>query len=547
MDFGIPEEQIAIKTADKNELKNVDLLSPSCPIRFIITVNALKEGWDCPFAYVLATVANKTSSVDVEQILGRVLRLPNTHKNTNQVLNISYVITSSDDFHATLERVVKGLNAAGFSSKDYYAKEADVEPVVPTPSVQLTMDDVQPVDTPDATDTVEDDLPEVDVAEVMAKIEAATKDTETVDPIENDELFATAIAESEAYDAAIENMEPTAKNLAPEEVRDKMSEYRMNDEFAEEASAIEIPQFMQVVGFNMFSENSYELLRPEHLAKGFTLRDKDTVIDFSSVNAEMFRVDVDDGQNPAPKAWRMNANDSAYFKEMFNSQPSEKRLAICKGMIIKAISKMDCIHDKELQDYINRVLKSMTEDQIADLEKSPYPYIIKIKEKVKALLAEHAEKTFDLWLNQDKIECVPNYKFPSSISPISVTTIIPKSLYTAEEDMNEQEIKLVWELSALDNIKWWHRNISRLGFCINGSINAYPDIIAMTESGRILLVEPKGDHLENEESKLKAKIGDAWSNNTDKRFRYFMVFDKKSPDYPGAYSHDEFMEIVKGL
>ena len=75
MDFGIPEEQIAIKTADKNELKNVDLMSPSCPIRFIITVNALKEGWDCPFAYVLATVANKTSSVDVEQILGRVLRL----------------------------------------------------------------------------------------------------------------------------------------------------------------------------------------------------------------------------------------------------------------------------------------------------------------------------------------------------------------------------------------------------------------------------------------------------------------------------------------
>ena len=115
------------------------------------------------------------------------------------------------------------------------------------------MDDVQPVDTSDATDTVEDDLPKVDVAEVMAKIEAATKDTETVDPIENDELFATAIAESEAYDASLENMEPTAKNLAPEEVRDKMSEYRMNDEFAEEASAIEIPQFMQNVGFNMFA------------------------------------------------------------------------------------------------------------------------------------------------------------------------------------------------------------------------------------------------------------------------------------------------------
>ena len=544
MDFGIPEEQIALKTADKNELKNVDLMSPSCPIRFIITVNALKEGWDCPFAYVLATVANKTSSVDVEQILGRVLRLPNTHKNTNQVLNISYVITSSDDFHATLERVVKGLNAAGFSSKDYYAKEMKAEPVIPTPSMQLTVDDVPSAD---ITDVEDDDLPEIDVAEVMAKIEAAVHETENVELIANDELFSAAIAESEAYEAAIENMEPTAKNLAPEEVRDKMSEYHMNDEFAEEASAIMIPQFMQNVGFNLFSENAYELLRPEHLAKGFTLRDKDIVIDFNTINAEMARIDVDDGQNSTPKAWRLTGNDSAYFKEMFNSQPSEKRLALCKGMIKKQLSKMDYINDKELQDYIDRIIDTMTEDQIADLEQSPYPYILKIKQKVQALLAAHAAKTFDLWVSQDKIECVPNYKLPASISPINVTTTIPKSLYTAEEEMNEQEFKVVWELSSLENIKWWHRNISRLGFCINGSINAYPDIIAMTESGKILLIEPKGDHLENEESELKAKIGATWSSAAGKQFRYFMVFDKKSPGYPGAYSYEQFIEIVKGL
>ena len=72
MDADIPAEQIAIRTADVNELKNTDLMSPSCPIRYIITVNALKEGWDCPYAYILASLANKTSQVDVEQILGRM-------------------------------------------------------------------------------------------------------------------------------------------------------------------------------------------------------------------------------------------------------------------------------------------------------------------------------------------------------------------------------------------------------------------------------------------------------------------------------------------
>ena len=69
MEIGIPEEEIAIKTGEKNDLKNVDLLSKACAVRYIITVNALKEGWDCPFAYILASLANKTSAVDVAPAL----------------------------------------------------------------------------------------------------------------------------------------------------------------------------------------------------------------------------------------------------------------------------------------------------------------------------------------------------------------------------------------------------------------------------------------------------------------------------------------------
>ncbi|MFR1481106.1 MAG: hypothetical protein ACLSB9_38190 [Hydrogeniiclostridium mannosilyticum] len=65
MDGGIPEKEIAIKTGDKDELKNIDLLSPDCPIRYIITANALKG--PTAFAYVLYC-GKPTSTVDVEQI-----------------------------------------------------------------------------------------------------------------------------------------------------------------------------------------------------------------------------------------------------------------------------------------------------------------------------------------------------------------------------------------------------------------------------------------------------------------------------------------------
>ena len=56
-DSRIPENQIAIATGDEKELEDVDVLDPKCEIRYIITVYALKEGWDCPFAYVLCSVA----------------------------------------------------------------------------------------------------------------------------------------------------------------------------------------------------------------------------------------------------------------------------------------------------------------------------------------------------------------------------------------------------------------------------------------------------------------------------------------------------------
>lgn len=103
---------------------------------------------------------------------------------------------------------------------------------------------------------------------------------------------------------------------------------------------------------------------------------------------------------------------------------------------------------------------------------------------------------------------------------------------TAEEDMNEYEFKVVWALSELGNVKWWHRNISRLCFQINGPVHAYPDIIVMLHSGKILMVETKGDQ---------------WAKLAGKQYKYYMVFETKQPDYPGAYSLERFMEIVNGL
>lgn len=118
-DFGIPENEIAIATGVQDELSgHDDVLAPECPIRFIITVDKLREGWDCPFAYVLCSFRNTTSSTAAEQILGRILRMPHAQRKTLQELNEAYAFVTSTNFVATVESLRDGLVRNGFERQE---------------------------------------------------------------------------------------------------------------------------------------------------------------------------------------------------------------------------------------------------------------------------------------------------------------------------------------------------------------------------------------------------------------------------------------------
>ncbi|MDP3758236.1 MAG: hypothetical protein Q8Q86_00805, partial [Candidatus Daviesbacteria bacterium] len=114
----VPQEEIAIKISGKNELEGVDLFSKSCKIRYIITVNALAEGWDCSFAYVLVSVANLGSKIAVEQIIGRIIRLPYARKKANEDFNRSYVFASARNFNEAAGQIISGLESNGYSRAD---------------------------------------------------------------------------------------------------------------------------------------------------------------------------------------------------------------------------------------------------------------------------------------------------------------------------------------------------------------------------------------------------------------------------------------------
>ena len=129
-DFKIPKERIVRATGEDRGLDGVDLANADCPIRYIITVQALKEGWDCPFAYVLCSVAEQHSTTAVEQILGRVLRLPKASKKTEAELNYAYAFTASANFAAAAKALTDGLVQNGFQkqeAKDLIAPLAEAD------------------------------------------------------------------------------------------------------------------------------------------------------------------------------------------------------------------------------------------------------------------------------------------------------------------------------------------------------------------------------------------------------------------------------------
>jgi type III restriction enzyme len=253
LSWNIPENQIKIKTANVDEIKNINLMGRDCPVRFIITVNALKEGWDCPFAYILASLANKTSRIDVEQILGRILRQPYTKQHQTRLLNLSYVLTSSSYFLETVDNIVDGLNKAGFGKRDYrVASEKQMAAAIARPK-EPSLFDEQTDDLILENETVSFDDPVN-----QSTISDAVKDIE-----ENAE------AEGEKYEAAINENNDTSN--IPD-----LNTSTINECFAS-AKELVLPQFVMPVKYdNTFFQEDKEVL----VTKEALIRGKDTKLPF---------------------------------------------------------------------------------------------------------------------------------------------------------------------------------------------------------------------------------------------------------------------------
>jgi type III restriction enzyme len=547
----INPDWVKIKTANVDELKGINLLANDCPVRFIITVNALKEGWDCPFAYVLATLADRSSAIDVEQILGRILRQPHIRPHGHAPLNMSYVLTASAVFSQALEKIVAGLNRAGFSRNDYRTPDLISTDNSKSTNDQLTNTEtnhdlfqlVTQPQTPAETDSTSS------VSVVISTTTDATTTTDASSVYSVDTTLRCGEIASTQLDQVAANL--GGQYIAPEQ-REMMDNYSLRNEFTHEISTLRMPQFYRRVDADsLFAETD-----------GGTMLDRDMLLErFQLVNCDIndFKPNLAAGDvaqidlkslstegmaDYEPTRVQLKAYEINKIREYLATQsPESKRLQLA-GLISSWLGKMPPLGEPDLRAYIDKLLGCMSPAELENILEQQHAFVEAVRKRVRLEMAHFRRKTFAHWVRTDEVFTNESYAFPNEMHPVELYPPSANTLYEREERARSTnlESRMADWLSASPNIRWWHRNHQTRGFCLNGPINHYPDFIVRTQQGTIVVIETKGEHLQNDDSDAKVELGKLWQECAGRDYRYIMVFDQTPID--GAVNWQDGIDML---
>lgn len=548
----INPDWVKIKTANVDELNDIDLMADDCPVRFVITVNALKEGWDCPFAYVLATLADRSSAIDVEQILGRILRQPHIRHHGHAPLNMSYVLTASAVFSQALDKIVAGLNRAGFSRNDYRT------PDIPSGDTGTAAGD-QPCNATTTRDmfkpgaqshqqgtTIRDESGSAELS-TTANTEGAFDETEAYSV---DSTLRCGEAASAQLDQASEKL--GGRYVSPEE-REMMNNYPVRNDFASEVTSLILPQFFRrVAAGSLFSDTEGgTLLDRDMLLERFRLADCD-VNDFKPDLAvgDVAQIDLkalhaEGMADYEPTRVRLKTHELRKLQEYLTTLSPESKRQQLAGLVSSWLGKMPPLGEADLRAYIDKLLGRMSAADLEGVLEQQHAFVESVRKRVRLEMTRFRRKTFTHWVRVGEVFTQALYTLPDEVHPVELYPPTANTLYEREERARSTDLEsnMADWLAGADNVRWWHRNHQTRGFSLNGAINHFPDFIVRTQRDTVVLIETKGEHLKNDDSDTKVELGKLWQDCVGRDYRYIMVFDQVPVD--GALNWQDAIDMLK--
>lgn len=521
----IDATRIALATGTQRELAGINLFDRACPIDFVITVEALKEGWDCSFAYVFCTVQKIRSAKDMEQLLGRVLRLPYAKPRRDEKLNRAYAHVCAPSTVQVANELADRLVSMGFQQVeaaifiqpqlegDLFGEQAGREISVVKSSVIVS-------------------------SSVAEAIQRAAPDAEVRKTDAGMEVTVTGILSPAVMTAAMDAAKPKEKEQLAQQLERHQAQAHAAAAPSQRGQAFApVPQLVVAL------QGELVLYEPEVLGElaEFSLAGAPhDVLAFGKQDEERpYLIDVERGklkiaQDVQPYVFDLNTGSEGIrredvIRELDRRLRNENVLQadmiawlgkVLDGLLARGIELTYCArHMNRLADAIAaRIAAVLADGRIRAFQQS---LLTGADGKSGARLDAHHHFEFKPGIYPARWYFNGRYNFNKHYYPL------PGEL---NDDLAAEETACAIALDEMSEVVCWVRNLERqalASFWLPTSTDRfYPDFVAQLKDGRILVVEYKGAHLfSNEDSKEKRTIGSVWAAASAGKCVFAMVTD----------------------
>jgi len=514
----LPENQIRIATGEQKQLDDIDIFSPDEPTRFIITVEALKEGWDCSFAYVLCSLANVKSDTSIEQLLGRVMRMPYAKERKTPSLNKAYAYVVSPHFGEAAETLTEKLGLKGFDDEEAQASiqhepstASGLSPNWNTPINQFQLSEA------------------IDRKAVPPSMELDKNNT----------LFFTP----ETTEADIETV---CKKIAPHEVADlvwKFKNYKagsIEQTHIYKGERFTVPRLMfEAQGELLFADANTIFEQFDWNIKDYASYELSSVeFNIEETPGRGFFIDIDGN--------RLRYGEAG--KDQFMPFMTDVDVWTEANLVywLDSQLKQDDIPQSHMVFWLHNVIQYLTEKRkitVSKLMIVKYALLNKLSLIITEARGKARTSSFELFQREsrkqldftnpfsftygmydDQLFYQGKFKFKNHFLG---NNKIP--LFDGGE--NGEECACAKAIDASAEIAYWLRNVPRhnASFRLPTSTdNFYPDFIAKLKDDRILVVEYKGGHLaDNQDTKEKVFIGELWEKHSAGKGLFLLAVKNK--------------------
>jgi type III restriction enzyme len=525
-DYNIPSEQIKRATGKDDELGDIDLTATTCPVRYIITVQKLREGWDCSFAYVLCSVAEQHSATAVEQIVGRVLRMPKATRRQTPELNMAYAYIASANFIETLNTLADALVENGFEKQEAAQLITQAQPP-----------DFGPLFGYRATggETIAFKIAEAPALEKLSdelagKVRYDVK-TQTL------ELDANITAqEIEAIKPAFKNKE--SRLAFTQNAQEGKARYIVTKSTpSERGEVFSIP----VLAFRQ--GKLLEQLEETHFL--------DFDWELPKQNATLSEMEFTT-ERPAPKLGSVDISAGGKVQKEF-LQNLKEQLSLLKvdlgwkvSDLVYWLDRNFIHHDltaNETGAYLIALINNLIEKRKIPLDtlvREKYRLRDAVISKVNEYRNSAHEQAFKSFFDtKSKVEVTPDLVF--SFDPLEYPAPVG-SLYRGQHGFkkhyypevgkidNTEERHCAEYIDSMDEVEYWVRNISnqptRSFWFQTSKGRFYPDFVCKLNDGRYLVVEYKGGHLYTD-AEEKRQVGELWEKRSNGKCLFIMPTDRR--------------------